>query len=711
MVGDRGAVARRRRPRRPPARRRVRRRPASPELRAWPSELLDELDAIACAVGLDEPTGAAARSSAACPDWPAARAAPRPTADRRARRLARPRRGLPARQAGGEAPARRHPGDRSRPPATGRSAASSPRRAARGGRRPLAVEPAQPPHQPRREHRRHARGRRPQLPAARAAAAGAARARTSPPTTSRRRGSTSCPAGRVFTAERVAYRNLLLGMEPPRDRDVPQPVPRVDRRADPHRRLRLGEPGRPGARRPALALPRTPCSATPATASTARCTPPRSCAAAWSPTSDVTRCWTPGSPRCCRDRLARWRARSTTPWPPRAPRPTSSAVVDELHEALRRPALGARAQQRGPARGRPRPCRRRLHRLDLRRPSRAAGTPTPTAPPSARSPAASPAPARRPRALDRAAAGPAGQQPAPASTASPATSPPAPPPWPREGTTATERPRPRVPDAQTGGPQPSLEGVRVLDVATLFAGPLAATLLGDFGAEVIKVEHPARPDPSRGHGPARTASGCGGRCLGRNKRSVTLDLVAPGGRDAASAAWPPTPTWSSRTSGPARWRRWGLGYDELAAANPRLVLARVTGFGQFGPYARRPGFGTLAEAMSGFAAHHRRAGRAADAAAVRPGRRRSPRWPTAYAVMTALARPRPHRRAARSSTWRSSSRCSPCSARSRSLRPARHRPAAHRQPLGQQRAAQHLPHARRPLGRGLDVARSRSPSG
>ncbi|RKN09304.1 CaiB/BaiF CoA transferase family protein [Streptomyces radicis] len=146
-----------------------------------------------------------------------------------------------------------------------------------------------------------------------------------------------------------------------------------------------------------------------------------------------------------------------------------------------------------------------------------------------------------------------------------------------------------------------LEGLRVLDLATLFAGPLAATMLGDFGAEVIKVEHPRRPDPSRGHGPSKDGVGLWWKLLGRNKRAITLDLSTSGGRDVLlrMAAESDVIIENFR---PGTLEKWGLGWDELSAANPRLVLARVTGFGQFGPYARRPGFGTLAEAMSGFAA-------------------------------------------------------------------------------------------------------------
>ncbi|MCT9009798.1 CaiB/BaiF CoA transferase family protein [Streptomyces sp. NPDC054766] len=147
----------------------------------------------------------------------------------------------------------------------------------------------------------------------------------------------------------------------------------------------------------------------------------------------------------------------------------------------------------------------------------------------------------------------------------------------------------------------SLAGLRVLDLATLFAGPLAATLLGDFGAEVVKVEHPAQPDPSRGHGPSKDGIGLWWKLLGRNKRTITLDLSKRGGRETLLrlAAEADVIIENFR---PGTLEKWDLGWEELSAANPRLVLARVTAFGQFGPYAHRPGFGTLAEAMSGFAA-------------------------------------------------------------------------------------------------------------
>lgn len=149
------------------------------------------------------------------------------------------------------------------------------------------------------------------------------------------------------------------------------------------------------------------------------------------------------------------------------------------------------------------------------------------------------------------------------------------------------------------GPGP-LAGLTVLDLATIYAGPFATTLLGDFGAEVIKVEHP-RGDPLRTHGAQKDGVGLWWKQLSRNKRCVTLDLSRPRGQElllelAASA------DVLVENFRPGVMERWGLAYARLAAQNSGLIMLRTTGFGQFGPYASRPGFGTLAESMSGFAA-------------------------------------------------------------------------------------------------------------
>ena len=146
-----------------------------------------------------------------------------------------------------------------------------------------------------------------------------------------------------------------------------------------------------------------------------------------------------------------------------------------------------------------------------------------------------------------------------------------------------------------------LNGVRVIDLATLFAGPLAAAFLGDFGADVIKVEHPAKPDPARGHGPAKDGIGLWWKVLGRNKRTITLNLSDRDGAALLRRLLADADVLVENFR-PGTLERWGLGPDELHAVNPRLVITRISGFGQVGPYAHRPGFGTLAEAMSGFAA-------------------------------------------------------------------------------------------------------------
>jgi formyl-CoA transferase len=146
----------------------------------------------------------------------------------------------------------------------------------------------------------------------------------------------------------------------------------------------------------------------------------------------------------------------------------------------------------------------------------------------------------------------------------------------------------------------ALAGLKVLDVSTLFAGPLAATMLGDFGADVVKVEHP-RGDPVRSHGASKDGVGLWGKVVGRNKRGITLYLGSPEGQDVFRRLVADADVVIENFR-PGTLERWGLGYPELAKDNPGLVLTRVTGFGQIGPYAGRPGFGTLAEAMSGFAA-------------------------------------------------------------------------------------------------------------
>lgn len=146
-----------------------------------------------------------------------------------------------------------------------------------------------------------------------------------------------------------------------------------------------------------------------------------------------------------------------------------------------------------------------------------------------------------------------------------------------------------------------LEGVRVIDASTLFAGPLAATILGDYGADVTKIEHPAKGDPARGHGPSKDGVPLWWTMLGRNKQTVNLNLGHEKGAEVLKKALKRTDVLIENFR-PGTLERWGLSPGTLQEINPKLIIARVTTYGQFGPYSGRPGFGTLAEAMSGFAA-------------------------------------------------------------------------------------------------------------
>ena len=151
-------------------------------------------------------------------------------------------------------------------------------------------------------------------------------------------------------------------------------------------------------------------------------------------------------------------------------------------------------------------------------------------------------------------------------------------------------------------PPEALAGLKVLDLATVFAGPGAARHLADFGADVIKVEAPGGDGTRRMTWfPPEGGDSYAWKLLGRNKRCVTLDLKSDAGHDALLrlAAHADVLIENGR---PGTLERLGVGPDVLLAANRRLVVLRVSGFGQDGPYAAKPGFATIAEAMSGFAA-------------------------------------------------------------------------------------------------------------
>ncbi|MFD6096063.1 CaiB/BaiF CoA transferase family protein [Nocardiopsis flavescens] len=149
-------------------------------------------------------------------------------------------------------------------------------------------------------------------------------------------------------------------------------------------------------------------------------------------------------------------------------------------------------------------------------------------------------------------------------------------------------------------PKAPLEGLRVLDVSTILAGPLCCQILGDQGADVIKIEHPRLADGMRGHGPAKDGVPLWWKEISRNKRGLAVDLSTDEGADLLRSLVRRADVLVENFR-PGTLERWGLDPRTLHRENPALVLVRVTGFGQKGPYARRAGFGTLAEAMSGFA--------------------------------------------------------------------------------------------------------------
>ncbi len=147
---------------------------------------------------------------------------------------------------------------------------------------------------------------------------------------------------------------------------------------------------------------------------------------------------------------------------------------------------------------------------------------------------------------------------------------------------------------------PPLAGVRVLDLATMMAAPAAAAYLAEFGADVIKVEKPREGDPQRRWGTRKAGESVYWKSISRNKRSLTLDLRTPRGAEILRLLVGRADVVIANFR-PGTLDAWGIGYQWMAAANPGVILLEISGFGQAGPLARRPGFGTLAEARSGFA--------------------------------------------------------------------------------------------------------------
>lgn len=144
-----------------------------------------------------------------------------------------------------------------------------------------------------------------------------------------------------------------------------------------------------------------------------------------------------------------------------------------------------------------------------------------------------------------------------------------------------------------------LEGIRVIEFGQLLAGPFCGCLLAYFGAEVIKVEPPGRGDPIRNWRVVQDGTSLWWRSLGRNKKSVTLDLKQMEGR-ALARRLTDTADVIVENFRPGVMEGWGLGPEDLKAGNPALVYARISGYGQTGPYANKPGFASVCEGISGF---------------------------------------------------------------------------------------------------------------
>ena len=156
-----------------------------------------------------------------------------------------------------------------------------------------------------------------------------------------------------------------------------------------------------------------------------------------------------------------------------------------------------------------------------------------------------------------------------------------------------------APESATPGALPALQGVRVVDISNFLAAPLCSMFLADFGADVIKVERPGAGDEIRRWGEVKNGVGLYYKAVNRGKRAITADLRTPFGVEVVKrlAAQSDILVENYRTG---TLEKWGLGPDVLMAVNPGLIIVRITGFGQTGPFRKRPGFGTNAEAYSGY---------------------------------------------------------------------------------------------------------------
>jgi crotonobetainyl-CoA:carnitine CoA-transferase CaiB-like acyl-CoA transferase len=143
-----------------------------------------------------------------------------------------------------------------------------------------------------------------------------------------------------------------------------------------------------------------------------------------------------------------------------------------------------------------------------------------------------------------------------------------------------------------------LEGIRVIEMGTLIAGPFSGRLLADFGAEVIKIESPDKPDPMRNWGKEKDGVSLWWPIQARNKKSITLNLREQEGQEVLKDLVKESDIIIENFR-PGTMEKWNLSYEELSVINPKLIMVRTSGYGQSGPYKDRAGFGSVGEAMGG----------------------------------------------------------------------------------------------------------------
>ena len=152
--------------------------------------------------------------------------------------------------------------------------------------------------------------------------------------------------------------------------------------------------------------------------------------------------------------------------------------------------------------------------------------------------------------------------------------------------------------AYTPDPGAALSGIRILDLATFIAAPFCATMMAEFGAEVIKVEMPGKGDPCRELGEKYNDVGLTWAQENRNKKGITCDLRQPKGQEIIKQLVGRTDVLVENF-GPGTMERWNLGYEVLQQLNPGLIMVRISAYGQTGPYRHKPGFGRIAQAFGG----------------------------------------------------------------------------------------------------------------